>query len=437
MIDAACNRDFTATHHQASLCQWPDHDTSDCTGQHTMTVTQRRNAAPGVPGVPYSMTLGPQSPAQATPIRQFSATNTFGGGAHAVLNIPLDYRFTFKITPTGIHPEWSNIFHITATGQNCCNYGDRVPGVWFWPGETRLHVVHGHRDSGNDDCSPEEPLPMNVETEVTIDIRQKHVSVMFNGRVVCTEPRGTVETFNAAHLFLSDVWHAPAPANMRDWKLEHMTPVLGCTQEASCNYDATAAFDDDSCIALSPGMECGCPPPPPPGYQTYGPPPPLFCQQRAISAPGGGAQFLPAGLRPISQRGAHAMVNLPLDYTVSFDLQPNSVNAINEVWSNIIHFTATGSNCCEYGDRVPAVWFYPGSLRLHIIDGQPSNGNDECVIQDELQPGRTYHIEIKVSERGVDVSFDGVHKCHENKSDRQALQNVRLCSLLNHCDTPS
>ena len=28
-------------------------------------------------------------------------------------------------------------------------------------------------------------------------------------------------------------------------------------------------------------------------------------------------------------------------------------------WSSIVHFSATGGNCCLYGDRVPAVYFYP------------------------------------------------------------------------------
>jgi hypothetical protein len=26
---------------------------------------------------------------------------------------------------------------------------------------------------------------------------------------------------------------------------------------------------------------------------------------------------------------------------------------------NIMHFSGTGGNCCNYGDRIPAVWFHP------------------------------------------------------------------------------
>ena len=61
-------------------------------------------------------------------------------------NIPLDYRISFEITPQNrVQEGWSNIFHITATGQNCCNYGDRIPGVWFYPGGASDGLHQGTR----------------------------------------------------------------------------------------------------------------------------------------------------------------------------------------------------------------------------------------------------------------------------------------------------
>ena len=81
----------------------------------------------------------------------------------------------------------------------------------------------------------------------------------------------------------------------------------------------------------------------------------------------------------------HAIVPLPTDYSVAFDFTPGFETV--ETWSNILHFTATGDNCCEYGDRIPAVWFHPGTRKLHVRDGQPSNGNDGCDPIDPLLPG--------------------------------------------------
>jgi hypothetical protein len=107
----------------------------------------------------------------------------------------------------------------------------------------------------------------------------------------------------------------------------------------------------------------------------------MDCNGRRVgNADGSGVTtFIAAGQRLSNTQGQqmHAMVHLALDYTISFELTPD--NTINEAWTSILHFTATGSNCCEYGDRVPAVYFYPGLRRFHIIDGQPSVGNDEYV----------------------------------------------------------
>lgn len=190
--------------------------------------------------------------------------------------------------------------------------------------------------------------------------------------------------------------------------IEQMVPVLGCTDALACNFDARAAIDDGSCINLSPGFDC---------------------DGRSLNPQASGrgtTRFFSAARRLSNENGQqlHAMVNLPLAYTISFDLNPDG--DIVEPWSSIVHFSATGSNCCEYGDRVPAVWFYPGLRRLHIIDGQPSVGNDECVIEEELAQGVNVHIVIAVTAESVVVSIDGVQRCTEEKTDRQTFNNVHV-----------
>jgi hypothetical protein len=39
--------------------------------------------------------------------------------------------------------------HVTATGDNCCAHGDRIPGVWFHPGNRILHIRDGDADDGS------------------------------------------------------------------------------------------------------------------------------------------------------------------------------------------------------------------------------------------------------------------------------------------------
>lgn len=73
---------------------------------------------------------------------------------------------------------------------------------------------------------------------------------------------------------------------------------------------------------------------------------------------------------------------VPVEYEIGFDITPGEINA---AWTSIVHFAATDdNNYAEYGNRMPAVFFYPGTHRLHIIDGQVSQTNDECPITTEL-----------------------------------------------------
>ena len=87
--------------------------------------------------------------------------------------------------------------------------------------------------------------------------------------------------------------------------------------------------------------------------------------------PNGEHYFIKDDPAPINQNMHASNVALPIDYAVAFDLTPTGTEVAS--WSNIVHFTATNHDCCNYGDRVPGVWFYPGSRRIHIIDGHVSS----------------------------------------------------------------
>ena len=90
--------------------------------------------------------------------------------------------------------------HFTATGNDCCDYGDRVPGVWFHPGTRNLHIRDGHGGDGNAGCDPQEELLVGVTTTVRVEMRPGFVEVWFGepGRDVlkCTEPRGDRQAFD-------------------------------------------------------------------------------------------------------------------------------------------------------------------------------------------------------------------------------------------------
>ena len=73
------------------------------------------------------------------------------------------------------------------------------------------------------------------------------------------------------------------------------------------------------------------------------------------------------------ESGILATVSIPLDYEIGIDITPGDV--IESDWSSIAHFTASNTNCCEYGSRIPGIWFWPGTRKVLVVDGHGDNGN--------------------------------------------------------------
>jgi hypothetical protein len=90
------------------------------------------------------------------------------------------------------------------------------------------------------------------------------------------------------------------------------------------------------------------------------------------SAVASGAQMLGGDGPLVKNTQLFDDVSIPLDYEVGIDITPGSVI---EAWSSIVHFTATDTDCCEYGTRLPGVWFWPGTRKLLVVDGNGANGN--------------------------------------------------------------
>ena len=57
------------------------------------------------------------------------------------------YTVKFELKPSKVTRGWSNIVHFT-TGGNCCGVGDRIPGVWFYSGTTKLLICSAINNIG-------------------------------------------------------------------------------------------------------------------------------------------------------------------------------------------------------------------------------------------------------------------------------------------------
>ena len=194
-------------------------------------------------------------------IRESAPVPLVQGTQHAIIHVPADYAVGFQITPNdNILSVWGNIVHLTATGENCCNYGDRVPGIWFHPGTRRLHIRDGHGTDGNAGCDPEEQLSANVPTTVRVEMRPGFVEVWFgepgSDELRCTAARGDRQTFDNVVVYAADPWHAAADASINNFYVKELEPLRGCIDHTACNTDDHATVDDGSCRYADAGYDC-------------------------------------------------------------------------------------------------------------------------------------------------------------------------------------
>ena len=123
------------------------------------------------------------------------------------VNIPTgDYTMSFTITPKGLVSDWGSLIHVT-NGDNCCNFGQRSPAIWFTPGNTQLHIRIGDTTDGNWGLGNSYALPMNVATPVSIITAGKSVIITV-GKTVYTLVQPTKRpTGNNFIVYMADPWY--------------------------------------------------------------------------------------------------------------------------------------------------------------------------------------------------------------------------------------
>merc|ERR1711971_946412 len=78
------------------------------------------------------------------------------------------------------------------------------------------------------------------------------------------------------------------------------------------------------------------------------------------------------------------------EYSVKFDIEVNKEFS-NVEWLNVFHLTSTDNNCCNHGDRIPAL-FVNKNKNLQFSTSIGNNGHHFFNFPYELN--RTYHVMI-------------------------------------------
>ena len=90
--------------------------------------------------------------------------------------------------------------------------------------------------------------------------------------------------------------------------------------------------------------------------------------------------------------------------SVSFTI---NIENINPNWRNIFHVTNTNNDCCNIGDRVPAVWVTEGAQSLLVVNSINSDGN-AYFVTGNIQLNIPTKVDIIWNAQNVTVYFNEV-----------------------------
>jgi len=116
------------------------------------------------------------------------------------------------------------------------------------------------------------------------------------------------------------------------------------------------------------------------------------------------------------------------EYRVAVDIMVHSAGTVNDYgYSSILHCTSSGSDCCNIGARIPAI-FYHRSGYFHITSGVNENGNYQ--VNYNMNLNKWYHIEIVQANKNgkfyYTVNIDGVEIRNVENTNPQSFEDVKV-----------
>ena len=242
------------------------------------------------------------------------------------------YSISFFYNLNAKKPSWTNIFHITNTGNNCCSNGDRIPAVWVFPNDTRFHIRMSTNDSADDGIAIES-APLNNKILVTFLFDNNIFTMYINNTKKITKTFNNIASISPnALLYIGDPWHEHNnTVNIRDFTI----------------YNGILTDDQISAIYIG-------------GIKSW-----IFSKSidwYKVITNGYSIKISDTGLLfPAKQ------------YSISFMYH---LTGLNTNWNNIFHITNTGNNCCDGGDRIPALWVKPNETNFYLKFSTNDSGDD-------------------------------------------------------------
>ena len=119
------------------------------------------------------------------------------------VNIGTNFAVVFDLVVHGIRQGWHNIIHIGDSD------GQRSPGFWLYPGDTKLHARMSDTQSANQGYDPAEKLQIGTLYRVKLEGVNGTISLYLNGIRKTTRTAQHIQR-NNAQVWAGDPWYGAA-----------------------------------------------------------------------------------------------------------------------------------------------------------------------------------------------------------------------------------
>ena len=135
------------------------------------------------------------------------------------------WRITFDLTARGVVADESSILHGTIGGDNG-KVGERIPGIWFLPGVTKIKFCFAISGNGNSCYKTWRGFTINRTYKITLqqllnhDDKKYYYKIFVGNFNIFTVVNTSPQVFQNVNFYSGDPWSPPAKATVANFKIE-------------------------------------------------------------------------------------------------------------------------------------------------------------------------------------------------------------------------
>lgn len=281
------------------------------------------------------------------------------------INLPTrQYSISFMYNLNQTSNVSENVFHITNTGNGCCNIGDRNPALWILSNQTKFHVQMSTNIGGTDGVNID-LVPLKSKVLVTFVFDNNLFTIYINGIEKHKQIFNNIREITPnAILHIGDPWtNNNGSVNIRDFTI----------------YDGVLTKEQISNI-----------------YDTN-------LRSWTFSK---SLQWYSVVKNGYSIKMSETGITLPSNqHSISFMYNLSGLNPNN---NNIFHITNTGNDCCNDGDRALALWVKPNETNFYLRFSTDAKGDDGFDEINAVALNNKVLVTFVVDNNTVTMYLDGV-----------------------------